>query len=201
MAINKKLIHFKNKENFDTEVANGNILDNSIVFIQDSKEISTHGTVYKTVNWSILKKINKGILYENQWVGVVVDFKYPVHSDITVRNNTNDITILCDAGTASSDTRGLSNFDINTAYADPKEDDMYVYQLVKLFTFNIENVEYQAVEGMTWSEWIDSDYNTDNLYIESNKIKNNKDSYNLVNGVFHDELPNYKIINTTYLWD
>lgn len=56
MAINKKLIHFKKKENFDNEVANGNILDNSIVFIQDSKEISTHGTVYKTVNWSILEK-------------------------------------------------------------------------------------------------------------------------------------------------
>ena len=55
MAINKKLIHFKNKENFNNEVANGNILDTSIVFIQDSKEISTHGTVYKTVNWSILE--------------------------------------------------------------------------------------------------------------------------------------------------
>lgn len=55
MAINKKIIHFKNKENFDNEVANGNILDRSIVFIQDSKEISTHGTVYKTVNWSVLE--------------------------------------------------------------------------------------------------------------------------------------------------
>ena len=63
MAINKKLIHFKNKENFDNEVANGNILDTSIVFIQDSKEISTHGTVYKTVNWSVLAKPE---LYE--WV-------------------------------------------------------------------------------------------------------------------------------------
>ena len=63
MAINKKLIHFKNKENFNTEVANGNILDNSIVFIQDSKEISTHGTVYKTVNWSVLENPE---LYE--WV-------------------------------------------------------------------------------------------------------------------------------------
>lgn len=56
MAINKKLIHFKNKENFDKEVANENILDSSIVFIQDSKEISTHGTVYKSVNWSILEE-------------------------------------------------------------------------------------------------------------------------------------------------
>lgn len=61
MAIENKLIHFKKKENFDNEVANGNILDHSIVFIQDSKEISTHGTVYKTVNWSVLE-----LLYE--WV-------------------------------------------------------------------------------------------------------------------------------------
>ena len=55
MAINKKLIHFKNKQNFENEVANNNILDTSIVFIQDSKEISTHGTLYKTVNWSVLE--------------------------------------------------------------------------------------------------------------------------------------------------
>ena len=56
MAINKKLIHFKNKEKFEEELANNNILDSSIVFIQDSKEISTHGTVYKSVNWSVLEK-------------------------------------------------------------------------------------------------------------------------------------------------
>ena len=56
MAINKKLIHFKEKADFVNEVANNNILYHSIVFIQDSKEISTHGTVYKTVNWSVLKR-------------------------------------------------------------------------------------------------------------------------------------------------
>lgn len=50
MAINKKLIHFKTKQNFENEVANGNILDTSIVFIQDSKEICTHNTIYETVN-------------------------------------------------------------------------------------------------------------------------------------------------------
>lgn len=59
MAINKKLIHFKTKENFNKEVAKDNILDTSIVFIQDSKEISTHGTLYKSVNWSILKDYSK----------------------------------------------------------------------------------------------------------------------------------------------
>ena len=49
MAINKKLIHFNKKEDFNREVANGNILDHSIVFIKDSKEIYTHGTCYGTV--------------------------------------------------------------------------------------------------------------------------------------------------------
>ena len=46
MAINKKLIHFKSKQKFNEELANGNILETSIVFIQDTKEIYTHGAFY-----------------------------------------------------------------------------------------------------------------------------------------------------------
>ena len=56
MAINKKLIHFNSKENFDNKVANNEILDTSIVFVKDSKEIYTHGNLYKSVNWSVLEK-------------------------------------------------------------------------------------------------------------------------------------------------
>lgn len=48
MAINKKLIHFNKKEDFEREVANNNILDKSIVFIKDSKEIWNHGTYFAT---------------------------------------------------------------------------------------------------------------------------------------------------------
>lgn len=47
MAINKKLIHFKTKENFLTQLENDNILDSSICFIKDTKEIYTHGQLYK----------------------------------------------------------------------------------------------------------------------------------------------------------
>ena len=46
MAINKKLIHFKNKQKFNEELANGNILETSIVFIQETTEIYTHGQFY-----------------------------------------------------------------------------------------------------------------------------------------------------------
>lgn len=46
MAINKKLIHFKTKTAFTTELDAGNILNTSIVFIKDTKEIWTHGQLY-----------------------------------------------------------------------------------------------------------------------------------------------------------
>lgn len=50
MAINKKLIHFKTKAAFTTELNAGNIPDTSIVFIKDTKEIWTHGQLYSEVD-------------------------------------------------------------------------------------------------------------------------------------------------------
>lgn len=52
MAINKKLIHFKNKETFENQLSEGNILDTSLCFIQDTKEIYTHGTIYCYNKWN-----------------------------------------------------------------------------------------------------------------------------------------------------
>lgn len=46
MAINKKLIHFKNKEAFDRELQAGNIMDTSICWISDAKFIYTRGTYW-----------------------------------------------------------------------------------------------------------------------------------------------------------
>ena len=66
-AINKKLIHFREKQDFNGAIATNSILDTSIVFVQDSKEIHTHGTTYKSVNWSILEPglITFTVFYEN----------------------------------------------------------------------------------------------------------------------------------------
>lgn len=55
MSINKKLVHFSNKDKFIEQLESDNILDSSIVFIKDSNEIFTHGTTYSYVNWSVLK--------------------------------------------------------------------------------------------------------------------------------------------------
>ena len=46
MAIEKKLIHFGKLADFETQLTAENILDYSIVFIQDAKKIWTHGTYY-----------------------------------------------------------------------------------------------------------------------------------------------------------
>lgn len=46
MAIEKKLIHFSKLSDFETQLNAGNILDYSIVFIQDAKMIWTHGQYY-----------------------------------------------------------------------------------------------------------------------------------------------------------
>lgn len=54
MAINKKLIHFKTKANFEKEKEAGNILDTSIVFIQDVNLIWTHGTYYCLPNDEVI---------------------------------------------------------------------------------------------------------------------------------------------------
>lgn len=39
-------------------------------------------------------------------------------------------------------------------------DKCYVYFVkVNIITFTINDTEYKAIEGMTWGEWINSDYN------------------------------------------
>lgn len=50
--VDSTLVHFKTKENFKRE--KGNIQDTSITFIKDSKQISTHDTIYNFVNWNVL---------------------------------------------------------------------------------------------------------------------------------------------------
>ena len=54
MAIEKKLIHFKEDTEFKKRLDNNEILDTSIVFIKDANKIYTHGTEYQWVGWSCL---------------------------------------------------------------------------------------------------------------------------------------------------
>lgn len=53
---------------------------------------------------------------------------------------------------------------ISTADSIPEWDG----SLTKIITFAIDDTEYQAVDGMTWAEWVESDYNTDEYKIDVN---------------------------------
>ena len=68
MAINKKFIHFKKKSTFDTQNNQGNILDTSIVFIQDAKQIWTHGALYDCESGGLFKTaVVRNSFTQAQW--------------------------------------------------------------------------------------------------------------------------------------
>ena len=65
-----------------------------------------------------------------------------------------------------------------------------------LITFRIENLTYQAVEGMTWAEWCESEYNTAGYAINGNRVVasngimfvgNEKPSNAITNGAIYSE--------------
>lgn len=54
---------------------------------------------------------------------------------------------------------------------------------VVLISFTVEGTSYQAEEGMTWAEWIESDYNTSSSIINSEgSVKTTTGSYVTYNG-------------------
>ena len=155
MPIDKKFIRFREKSNFlsqengvnnnyetpsDSEgnvAVYGNLKGNSIVFIEDSKEIWTHGNLYKSVNWSVLGKVSKTIIVPTSLLkdvdNLVMFFldtdaipeNYFVRLDsvdiVKVRyadsnNLINENTVLClivkDVATIGGVTIPLSNSDI-----------------------------------------------------------------------------------------
>lgn len=80
MAINKKLINFKSKAAFTSQLTQGNILDTSICFIDETQEIYTHGTYFCPQVSSYKVTYSNGITdYKN------IQFKIPT-IDLTLDN-------------------------------------------------------------------------------------------------------------------
>ena len=49
-----------------------------------------------------------------------------------------------------------------------------------LITFSIDNDEYQAEDGMTWGEWVESDYNTIGCFINSSGMVRTVEDYSVL---------------------
>lgn len=89
MAINKKFIHFKKKIDFENELSNNNILDTSICFISETKEIYTHKQLYncsvdsneiKQSIEEINEKINNIEIGGGNTIQSILEMVYPVGS-------------------------------------------------------------------------------------------------------------------------
>lgn len=71
-------------------------------------------------------------------------------------------TLNLSAGTYSITVKARSD-----GYADSAESSAVSYTVgVNLITFTVDGMTFQAEEGMTWEEWCESEYNTDNFYVD-----------------------------------
>ena len=48
------------------------------------------------------------------------------------------------------------------------DNSVHYNKVVQLITFKINTIQYQAENGMTWGDWVNSEYNINNTYSISN---------------------------------
>lgn len=92
-------------------------------------------------------------------------------------------------GYAESDKSNAVTYVVEPQEEEPKE-----------ITFNIGNATYTALSGMTWAEWVDSEYNTNGYYIDiDNTVSTADGAYSIGDYVDSDqtvdfELSHYEIV-------
>lgn len=64
----------------------------------------------------------------------------------------------------------LADGPFNVEFGNLRVDYSTVDNPVSLISFTISGIEYQAEEGMTWNEWLDSSFNTGEWYAYSNMV-------------------------------
>lgn len=125
MAIEKKLIHFGKLADFEAQLAAGNILGYSIVFIQDANKIWTHGTYYDcskrgdvyqpmvSITWAELKEAR-----DNQELIPGQEYRITDYVTTTIQENTQSaghkfdiIVTAIDESTLSEEAQAIQNFD------------------------------------------------------------------------------------------
>ena len=111
MAINKKLIHFKNKTKFDEELAKGNINEISICFIKDTKQIWTHGQLYDCDAPDLSKYVTEDELSDligSVTGGMIAGIKIN-NTNVPLENGVADLGNVVQTITMNNNTTALSN--------------------------------------------------------------------------------------------
>lgn len=129
MAIKKKFIHFKKKESFQRELDAGNILNTSIVFIADAKQIYLNGTYFSentlfnlselldnisgelketdTVNEAVIK-LYKMLSNDTDIIKVLVQEINDLETNITERLDTTDEVVAAALTNLNQTLEGLN---------------------------------------------------------------------------------------------
>ena len=123
-------IYAQTKDLFLNALNAGNILDEAIVFIEDTKEIWNHGHYFAG-----------GSIDPNAFAEMQTE-----------------------VATISAEKLDKSEAESTYATKEELEEIKWLVLESELITFTINDIEYQAEEGMTWEEWINSEYNNNGYH-------------------------------------
>lgn len=167
MAINKKLIHFKTRAAFEIQLADKNILDTSIVFIQDANLIWTHGTYYCLPSDDVV--ISNGIEPDNDqdlWVDtsddVAVAFvkEAPTDGKMYVRKNGAWVVTLNEVYVGETEpTNG------EVIWINPDTDEMQYFNGIQWVTVSGKNSKEETLIINLASNQTNPDSNLNNVIV------------------------------------
>jgi len=144
----------------------------------DTGDDGEEATTINFIMYQATKTANAGETW-GEWIARSADATTNYMSISAEHNN----AVVMDDYFYLRDTQG------NIQYADTVIVEGMTYnrdteQIPSLITFTIGNKEYQAEEGMTWAEWLESDYDTPPFQIDNDVVLNYAgDAYIALEGV------------------
>ena len=150
----------------------------SIVTLVLYVSLVTYFNSFKTTNTYVednsnnQTKITKGISMNLEQTAGAGDYKTVTQSSWPTEGYTfNTELSRCENGS----TLSWDDENNKVVMSGNVSDKCYVYfDKVNIITFTINDTEYKAIEGMTWGEWVNSEYNIEKKYgLECEKINGN----------------------------
>ena len=96
--------------------------------------------------------------------------------------------------TSTTDGYAGATYALDITIETIQSDQTWAYTPASLITFSIEGINFQALEGMTWAEFVVSEYNTSsefmidnkNFHFDSGNIYDSQDDYQSTDSVIKD---------------
>lgn len=126
---------------------------------------STINTGYRVDKWGTIEEnysVGETYIYEDNGISLTVK----VYAIAKEETTSKVLTIKYSGKTIATLEKGQTA----TIPCDGKEmaTDLVVSisASANLISFTIDGITFQAEEGMTWGKWVESEYNTDNFYVD-----------------------------------